>query len=462
MSQTLESPDSSSPKITRSIAAAMQGEFIDLHRFPAWQRIGLNILGRFPPALARFVVSHFTTLGGIDPALLQSLSIEELINERLQDYTPLLQENGRFPAAVLGAGLGGATAHLSLAVGGLFLPQTFVSTLAGGSADGNIEKYLHRSIDIAHSIAKQNPSVLTIQHFDPVHDGWITRYANHLRLKLLHLPETYRHFMRERLEPGGLVLYLNCTARWLRYRLGERSVFQVGGWGGIPPHEFLEGSKRLEKYCADAGLKHCGWKLDGYPLEWGPESEWGCEPSFGESIREFCEQEGFRFLNVSMPQPHDYSRLAYRAYERLLEKEGRAPAGVFVEMFSQYDATAVHQAGLLPLWLVFHTSDSLEFLQQMRSQFPEDKPVFFSPLSTFAITPDVVPWEEWALALQGLDWRNVGARPSHYPADALAVTNWYRPLHAWARERANPIRTTLGEAELSGIVARLIEEKALP
>ena len=57
--------------------------------------------------------------------------------------------------------------------------------------------------------------------------------------------------------------------------------------------------------------------------------------------------------------------------------------------------------------------DSLEFLQEMTPEFPQGYPVFFSPLSTFTFTPDLVPWSRWEQALQGLDWRNIGARSSH-------------------------------------------------
>jgi hypothetical protein len=219
-------------------------------------------------------------------------------------------------------------------------------------------------------------------------------------------------FIRSRLDPGGAVCYLDCGAKWLRSRVGERSVFQVGGWGGISAQEFLEGSERLSRYCREARLPRCDWRLPGFPLEEGPESEWGCEPGLGEALQDFCLREGYRFIKISLPEPHDYSRLAFQAMARLLEEQGRTPGGVLVEMFSQFDVTAALQAGLLPLWLVFNTADSLAFLQEMVPLFPKDRPVFFSPLSTFTLTPDIVPWPAWEEALRGLDWRNIGARPS--------------------------------------------------
>ena len=117
-------------------------------------------------------------------------------------------------------------------MGGPFLPQAFVTTLKHGSMTGDVNEYLHRSLDIALRLADENPGIMTIQHFDPVHDGWMTRFVNHLRFKLLDLPSAYTDFIKSKLEPGGAVVYLDSGASWLRYRVGPRSVFQVGGWGG--------------------------------------------------------------------------------------------------------------------------------------------------------------------------------------------------------------------------------------
>ena len=141
--------------------------------------------------------------------MLQGLQIETLARERLQDYSSL---TGNFPAVTMGAALGGASAHLALALGGPFLPQTFVTTLRGGVPDGNSQTYLERSLELALATARANPEVLTIQHYDPVHDGWMTRYVNHLRFKLLDLPQVYQDYLRRHLESGGAVVYLNCKS----------------------------------------------------------------------------------------------------------------------------------------------------------------------------------------------------------------------------------------------------------
>jgi hypothetical protein len=407
--------------------------------------MALRLLGRFPQGAARTVISRFETLTGLDPAALKSFNINSLAEERLNDYSGL---SGPFPAILVGAALGGASAHLALALGGPFLPQAFVTTLRGGARNGDVQDYYRLSAGLPLEIAGRDLSVFTIQHYDPIHDEWMTRFVNHLRFKLLELPRAYADYIHQHLEPGGAVCYLDSQAQWLRYRLGPRSVFQVGGWGGISAREFLEGSERIQKYCERVGLDHHDWRLSGFPLEQGPESEWGCEAGLDTALEKFCLGEGYRFVRISLPEPHAYSRLAYMAIARLLQAEGQQPAGVLVEMFSQFDATAVRLSGLLPLWLVFNTFDSLAFLKFMRPQFPEGRPVFFSPLATFTQTPDLTPWQEWENALEGLDWRNIGTRPSHYPADALALTEWAEPLRLWVSQHRQPIQAHMRAEEL--------------
>ena len=445
----IESNESSSPIVTRAVSAGLRGEFCDNYVFPGWQKALLTALGTLPQAVARFAISRFETVNGLNPHVLDNFSIDELVSQRLGDYDQL---SGTFPAITMGAALSGATASLSLALGAPFLPQAFVTTLKGGSKSGNVDEYLHRSLDTALRLADENPGMMTIQHYDPVHDGWMTRYVNHIRFKLLDLPPAYAGFIKSRLEPGGAVVYLEGGAAWLRYRVGTRSVFQVGGWGGISAEEFLEGSDRIRAYASRSGLKFTDWKLKDYPLEHGPESEWGSEPGLAEALEAFCRREGYRFVRISLPHPNDFSRLAFAAARELLEKEGRSPAGVLVEMFSQFDATAARQAGLLPLWLIFNTHDSLEYLKEMRTQFPQGKPVFFSPLATFSLPPDRVAWEDWEIALAGTAWINIGTRPSHYPADARALVKWAEPLREWVAKNLNPVTGRLEAEDLVSLL----------
>jgi hypothetical protein len=448
----IESTESSSPIVTRAIAAGLRGTFCDNFPLPGWQKAVLLALGGLPPHVGRAVVSRFQTFSGLPASALDDFHISDLLSTRLRDYAQL---DGKFPVITAGASLGGAAAHLSLALGGPFLPQAFVLTLQGGSPNGDVLTYLSRSQEIAQRITRHTSGVMTIQHFDPIHDGWLTRYVNHLRLKLVDIPSAYHDFILKHLHPEGTLVFFDCGAQWKRYRLSRHSIFQIGGWGDISADEYLEGSDRIRAYARQAGLSTTDWKLDDFRLEEGPESEWGTEPGLAESLDEFCRRKGLNFVRIRLPEPHDFSRLAFAAQQKLLEKEGREPQGVLVETFTQFDASAARQAGLLPLWLIFNTQDSLNFFNSMRPQFPEGKPVFFSPLSTFSVTPDMVSWDQWEAALAGLDWTNIGARAGHYPSDTRAIVRWADPLRKWVRANRKPVTSTLTPHELAELARRL-------
>jgi hypothetical protein len=311
-------------------------------------------------------------------------------------------------------------------------------------------------MESALNIAENDKRLLTVQHYDPIHDGWLTRYVNHLRFKLVDLPEEYKIFIKQKLARGGAIVYLEGGASWLRYRLGERSVFQVGGWGDISAEEFLSSGERITRYAHKTGLRYANWRLTEYPLERGAESEWGSEAGLAEALEKFCADEGYRFVKIHLPHPNDFSRLAFGAAQKLLGKENRAAAGVSVECFSQFDSTSARLGGLLPLWLIFNTQDSARYLKSMSKYFPKDKPLFFSPLSTFSITPDIASMDEWRDALGRDDFINSGARESHYPADARALVNWVKPLRKWVEENNNPIIERLSAEELLEIAKEII------
>ena len=142
----LESQESSSPIVTRAVAAGLSGDFIDNYQLPGCQKALLTAIGAFPEWVARFAISRFQAISGLPPQVMDTFSLDDLLRSRLADYSGL---PGPFPAITLGAALGGATTYLSLALGGPFLPQTFVVTLKGGSLSGDVNEYLHRSLDCA-------------------------------------------------------------------------------------------------------------------------------------------------------------------------------------------------------------------------------------------------------------------------------------------------------------------------
>lgn len=448
----MESRESSSPLVTRSVAAALRNSSSSGYSFGWFERLGLRLLGSLPAGAAERVIPMVQERSGLEPRLAAEVTTDGLTRNRLLDYQDL---PGKFPGAVIGVAQGGATAHLARLIGGPFLPQAFVLTLKGGAENGDAQTYFNLSRDVAVKITDRNPELISIQHFDPVHDGWLTRRVNHLRLKLTRLPESYYAFIRERVEPGGDIVYLNGGATWLRQRVGTRNYYQAGGWGDIAAEEFYFGSASLLEYASREGLSSAAWKLAGYEIESGPESEWGSEPGLLEDLETFCKCEGYHFSPIRFDDPNQFSRLAFQAYREFLTNQGIVPGGMVIEMFSQFDAGLVHAGNLLPIWLIFNTKDSLRYLKTMLPEIPGGLPVFFSALSTFSKTPDLVPWADWESALRGYAWINAGARPTHYPADAAALLDWWKPIQAWSQAHGRMPAGRLTGAELEVLAARI-------
>jgi len=455
MGLIIESQESSSPMITRAVAAGLSHAKFTGYEFSALEKMGLQVVGLFPQSLARWLIPRVQGGTALNPGDVYHLRTDDLIQARLADYSRV---DGKFPAVVIGVGMGGATTHLSLGLQAPFLPQAFVMTLKNGSIDGNVQRYLNLSKDLAKRITDHNPDVMSIQHYDPIHDGWLVRWVNHLRLKLIDLPEAYKQFIRSKVIPGGEVVYLEGNATWLRYQIAEKNVFQVGGWGDISPDEFLNGSDRISAYCRKAGITDQNWRLDDYPLVEGPESEWGSEPGLKEALESFCQKEGYPFTGIRFQDPNDFSRLAFYAISEQFKESEIEPNGIIVETFSQYDPAAVIQYGLLPIWLIFNTNDSLRYLQSMRKVFVPGKPILFSPLSTFSLTPDMVKWQDWEDCLKGFTTVNIGTRKNHYPADTLALIHWQQKLHQWGEKHLIPPALPITGMRLSQIAQRLTSE----
>jgi hypothetical protein len=457
MSILLESHESSSPIITRAVANGLQNIKSEVYHFSKMEQMLLRIIGKLPGSVAEWVIPRANSGNSLSNQDVVNLKTSDLINGRLKDYK---NNEGKYQAITVGIGMGGTTSHLALALRGPFLPQAFVMTLKKGTMTGDVNAYNKLSIDIAKKVTDKNPDLMSIQHYDPVHDGWLVKRVNHLRVKLIDLPKEYKDFILEKLEPGGDVVYLEGTAKWKRFRTGNHNVFQVGGWGDLKDSAFLYGNSTLDAFAKKEKLDFYHWMLDGYPIEDGPESEWGSEAGLGEALQEFCNKEGFNFIKISYQDPNNFSKLAFFTKKKILENANLQPSGVAIEMFSQFDTSIIDHSRLLPLWLIFNTMDSLRFLESMTSEFPKDRPVFFSGLATFSITPDLVPFEEWKRVLSGFETINIGARKNHYPADTLALLDWKKPLEKWAAKNPSDFENHISGKEIASIASRI--EDSIP
>jgi hypothetical protein len=385
-----------------------------------WERFIAGILDRLWPSLLPGIVRWESRRRALPLAVAADLDVDAMAARRVADYDAV---PGRFDSIFFGSALGSG-AYLAAACGVPFVPEPFILGFRGGSPSDEVGPHLAHARRLAASILANNREIEVISHFDPVHDGWLTRHLNHLRIKPRRLLPPYQHFLRNRLRPGGTIVHLTCAAQWLNYQLEPLHHYQIGGWGGIGPREFLSGSDRIDRFLAEAESSHRGgWVVEGQDPEWGPESEWGGQDEFATSLEHYAQENGYQYWPIRLSEPHHYSLLALKAFRHWYRRHDVRPSGAFVSMFNQYAPHRVIERRLLPLWLVFNTSDAAAFLRQALDGLGPG-PLGFAALVTFSATPDQASWAGWQQALAGSNWHSVGARPGRYPQDVVSLWRW--------------------------------------
>lgn len=456
----LEATDSSSVCM-RSVAAALRGEFLQPHDFGPWVQRLAPLLSRLGPGFNTWVVNRALSMTGTAPEVADHITTAHLARHALGFYHGV---EGPYEALILGAPNGGV-AHLATALQVPFLSQHFLTSFRDHKHPDDIETYQAHGEALAKRILARNPDLAIINHYDPLHDRFLVRWVNHIRYKLLDLPQAYREAIRRWLKPGGAIIFIDCRYPWRQYRVGERHTFQVGGLGGVSDEEFLAGRPEIEAMqrqegspfvggrCPagdrSTGLARRGWSLD-LPLEIQPESEWGTLPEFRLACQSFARKNGYGFLSLSGDSPEYYSTLAFHAHLAVQRKEGREPQGTFIDCFTQVNPVGARLSSLLPLWLPFNCTDSLAFLKRMTAELPKGQPVLFAPVPNFAGSFDTVEMDAWMGAFSGFDVHLLGVNPRHYPADLAALFRFTPAVKDWCDRHPAPVRARLSLDELQG------------
>lgn len=445
MTDYIESVDSSAVAM-RSVATALREQFLRPYEGTAFEEALAQVVALFGQRVSSWAIEQAIRDSGTDPAVAERVRSADLARWAVSLYDGL---GGPFDALVIGAPNGGV-ANLAVALGAPFLSEHFVSAFRVRAHVDDIAAHKSQGDPLVRAILANNTDLLAIQHYDPLHDRFLVRYVNHIRVKLLDLPEEYRAFIHERLRPGGTLVFVDCRYPWRQYRVGERHMFQVGGLGAVTDEDFIAGNSRIEAMQrAERSPFIGGWSLKGLPLVAQPESEWGTPPEFRAAVEEFARKNGYRFLALVADHPEWYAELTFRANVRLCEREGVEPQGVIVECFTQTNPIAARRSGLLPLWLPWNCVDSLPFLRRMTAEFPRGKPVVFTPLANFTRTYDLATLEQYREILSDFPLILLGMNPRLYPADPTSLFRTARELERWCAAHPAPMQAHLTADELA-------------
>ena len=441
-SEAINRTDSSAVAM-RAVAATLQDAFIDVWEVGTWQQRALNLITKVGRRATNAAIERYVAADAIDPALARRITTKTLASWATSLYRDV---DGPLDAVIIGSPNGGVT-HLATAMGVPFLSQHFLISFQDPTPVDDVAAYQAHGEEMALRIHRRNRELAVINHYDPLHDRFLVKHVNHLRLKLLSMPKHYESFIYRLLPPGGHILFTDCRYAWPMYFVDEQQWFQIGGLGGVPPRDFITG--RHPEIAALQAAAGCAappgnWGLPGRAAFEMPESEWGAMPPFHSRTRLFARENAYDFTAIEGPHPAYFSRLAFRVWRRLFEAAGVEPQGILLETFTQVAPLAARRAGLLPLWLPWNCTDSLAFLREMRAEFEtipslREKPILWLPLPNFTETFDMAPWEAWLDALEGFNVCPLGMQKRRYPADARALYATRQAVIDWVAAHPAPL-----------------------
>jgi hypothetical protein len=447
-------PTDSSATIMRGVAAALHDDWMVPQ---SWSRLLVALTrpaNRLPVSVRLRLVEFFVRNMGVAQSLAGEVKAEGLAQWAVDLYG---SGGSGYDTIVLGAPSGGI-GHLAALLGAPFLSELFVTRYRYQGEPDDVVSYETFGSSLAKIVLENNPSLLVVNHYDPVHDRFMVPHVNYLRMKLLELPDAYQRFIARRLRPGGTILFADCHHPWHQYRLGRRHHFQVGGLGGLADTDYIRGSEEVRRYLAGTHARSASppasWTL---PLPWLPEreSEWSSLQQFRRSVETFASENGYRFLALNGTHPSDFSRIAFYAGYQAILNAGQEPSGVLADCFTLTSPTGALRAGLVPLWLPFNCVDSLAFLGEMAPEFPPGKPVLLAPAPSFSPSWDVASADAWAAACgprTGATW--LGIDPKAYPVDVAGLFRFLPALQSWCDRSGARARPSFTVADLEALMAR--------
>jgi len=326
----------------------------------------------------------------------------------------------RRPCYILTGAASGGALHLSFALGAPILPCNVLKIVLRGPLGlpfpkdpDDIGSYVKGAFKLAKRIVENNRGLRLVIHYDPVHDRPLLRYAYTIRLHLTDLPRSYAIFIERYLKTLEAVVLLNIKHSWPQLRLRDNVYLQVGGANSLSPQEFLEGSSRLQSWLESEGGKPF-WKgdiLQSYSIENMPESEWSVQQEYVDSVINFCERSSIRLVYVEVENYYETNKLGSYIFKELYEEADLEPRGLCVEVYTASASTTIPKMGLIPIWAVFMTKESLErtvhTLKEMNTG--SLKEILFIPYP-------------YGLREQGVKW-----------PDAVSIDEWLKALASIAR-----------------------------
>jgi hypothetical protein len=224
--------DSASTPVRVVAAALAKRRDVGLCLSPAFQ-VAVHVTAFIPKAVGTPLYSWGAARQAMRPDELTGNLDADAAKGMVEPY----KATRHFPALFIGSPVG-SIADLAVAAGAAFLPQTFLVLVRTAKRDpDDIQSLIRASAPLATSLSHCFPKTIIHQMHDPQNDRLTVGRVAYFRMKWRRLPNLYRRFITERLEPGGTIFIVDCRYKWPVLRFSEKHTFQIGGLGGIEPSE---------------------------------------------------------------------------------------------------------------------------------------------------------------------------------------------------------------------------------
>jgi hypothetical protein len=422
--------------MVRALAAYLDGrDFPMLGSIPLWAEPAMRMVGglvnSLPVALREEVYTWSGWAEAIGPARLRAADAEQVAASMTALY-PMRT----YPAVALGSS-NGAAVHLFAALGMPWLPQTFLMPVARPMRDPDDPKAdMEWGREPGALFLERNPHTQLHQMHDPNQDRLMVRQMAYFRVKRLRLGPAYERFLLRALEPGGLILIVECGLSWPTTRLGPRHLFQFGGLGGATVTDYHCGGQRVADYLARYKSRHARWDAP-IPDGESPEAEWGFEETLREDIERLARRHGWRVMRMRFDRPEDLSPVVADFYRQWYRERGLDGQRLLVESFVLQDPYWTLRTASVPFWMVFNKEPSARALAAYLDRADPFDEIAMMLFSHGVESVGLVRIEQWRALLDRARRRGlfIGVDERAFPRDFAVFTRYHHDLLAKIKER---------------------------
>lgn len=376
--------------------------------------------------------------------------MQEVDSEDIASWVVSHYPQKKIPGIMIGSS-NGAVTHLAAALGIPWFPQTYLLTVRRNMDPDEMEKDAEWGKKMAGIFLPKNPDLLAYQMHDPLQDRLMVQEMGYFRLKRTKLGKAWETYIKENLEPGGILYSVECDYRWLIYKIGERHTFQIGGLGGLTAEEYIKGNPDIDRFLKNQkGNKVNKWCLPQKPFD-GEEAEWGFAPALLDDMNRFARENGYKVRRICFNNPEDISPLVADLYRWWYQKIGWSTGRLLTECFALLDQLWAFKTESIPFWLAFNTNCSLKTLEsyiQASGPFREIYLILMSNAVENAI--GLVSYEQWRKAIGQAQEHSdfIGVNETKYPADLGTFFNYHEELkRKLGEQREVPLSLKITELE---------------